>query len=123
MVSENWPLALSRRHQGRHLYLGNWEIEKLAQVVEGLVQIRSAMPEPNELTGGLYEAWRNSCKLAMWMGGADPDAYDEDRVESTLGEGEASMKGYIEQLLEGVLEPVDSPTTVANESAGDDGVE
>lgn len=114
----SWSQGLGARCKGRDAYVDAWAVEKLAKVVEGVIEVRAIVarhtqpeildssifrstfrPHPNEATlrtpveEHLLETFLNACKLAAWMAG-NTDAYREwNVVEAFLLGGSSSTGG------------------------------
>jgi hypothetical protein len=108
MSTGDWSLRVAERVQmGPQLWASSWAIEKLCKVVEGLAQARDVVPgiaqgvEYSDLAAGLYEAYRNACKVATWVGLSDE--YSEEATEKAFLEGGQAMKNHVELYLGQVL--------------------
>lgn len=106
-MTMNWPLQVARRNEGRYGYVTDWAVEKLCQVVEGLALAREvpmgdSWVRDRKLQEGLYEGYRNACKLAAWMAG-NTDAYSEDATRKAYEDGREGMRREVEVLLAPLL--------------------
>lgn len=89
----------------------SWVVEKLFKVAEELGITRKGWEstDPYEFTRDtgseyadiLYEAYRNLCKLASWMGAIE---YSETGADAAFNMGAEAMLDEVERLLAPILE-------------------
>ena len=110
-----WYLEMARKANMVSRVAGTWEFEKLCQVVEGLANARDELLESavgdsvNDLSDsdialyeGLYDAYRNICKLTLWLAG-NPSNYREDTTELAFKSSGQMMRSHVEFLLRPVF--------------------
>lgn len=99
MKARSWPLKVAEDWPGRKLYADAWAVEKLAAVVHALAEAARVAHEElhnDVVTAELFEAYRNTSKLACWMAG-DTQKYSEAMTEATFDLDE--LRGHTERML------------------------
>ncbi|NIV33259.1 MAG: hypothetical protein GWN58_28580 [Anaerolineae bacterium] len=105
-MDDNSILKIASGWPGKRAFIADWEVEKLLKVAKGLSTIRGYQPlAPDQgltpVQEGLYESFRNVCKLADWMGNAafGGNDYREAAVDKAFNEGYRSMDELVLKLL------------------------